>query len=85
MLRFCLRGAEAWDACSCSPTTAWLALSKRVLLQPRRRCLPGMHLLPALQDFAALKEKYADKGLVIMAFPCNQVSSRVWAVGRGEV
>lgn len=37
--------------------------------------LPITHPTRPVQDFVALKEKYGDKGLVIMAFPCNQVCS----------
>ena len=32
----------------------------------------ALHLL-LVQEFTVLNEKYADQGLVIMAFPCNQV------------
>lgn len=30
-----------------------------------------------LQEFTVLNEKYADQGLVIMAFPCNQFGWQV--------
>ena len=42
--------------------------------------LPITHPTRPVQDFVALKEKYGDKGLVIMAFPCNQVCGAAnWA------
>lgn len=33
---------------------------------------------PSYKELVQLHDKYAGQGLVIMAFPCNQVSVRVW-------